>query len=671
MHKEAWLSDIDRREEAYFCGREKELAAYERFLLGQDETNQTPSVWSVYGTGGTGKSTLLDAFRRMAYRKGAAYIAIDGRDLVRTPDGFCLHLLNQLPAPESAGGTDTGADRCLRRLKEIAEKGPLTLAIDNYEELLELDLWLRDRLFQWLPSRALVVVASRKPLSGAWMLSPAWRERLRGFPLGSLNREQSHAYLSLCGIEDVQSREVLWEKTKGHPLALSLAASSLWLDASPEGEDGDEWMAMLVEHWLREVPTGELRQWIEAACALRYFDAEALSFVAGGREIPPEDFARLCGLSFVRRTARGWTVHDLMREAVAKGMRDRTPSRYKRLLAGCANLYMRRILEASRSSGAVWDVRECFYYIGDASIQWIVTPAENERYFWEPLSPGNVEEAERYLQDRKRLGDDPGTGEPPTLDIVKMEDVLLRELAGLDGEQGRLLRNQDGRAVGLSVIYSVNAAMLPYLEREPLAAIYLRSLDRDAYGRLKEASPSPHASFIRLIDIAEPYNPLLAIKGMELIFELMVSSGYIVAAPPPDPMLADVHYSLGFRELQGATHTYYDGATPTPMYVLDTRGEKLQSLFESLLRQAGLPVLRESAEEQADRTEARDGKLAEMLGKLTQREREAVELVLEGLSNADIARKLYVSEVTVKKHLRSAYQKLQARNRADLMRQLL
>jgi len=52
-------------------------------------------------------------------------------------------------------------------------------------------------------------------------------------------------------------------------------------------------------------------------------------------------------------------------------------------------------------------------------------------------------------------------------------------------------------------------------------------------------------------------------------------------------------------------------------------------------------------------------------GGLSQREREILKLVSEGTSNRQIAELLYISETTVKTHLRSILQKLHARNRAE------
>jgi len=55
-----------------------------------------------------------------------------------------------------------------------------------------------------------------------------------------------------------------------------------------------------------------------------------------------------------------------------------------------------------------------------------------------------------------------------------------------------------------------------------------------------------------------------------------------------------------------------------------------------------------------------------LLATLTDREREVVSLVADGMSNADIARQLTLSPLTVKTHANHAMTKLGARDRAQL-----
>jgi two-component system nitrate/nitrite response regulator NarL len=59
--------------------------------------------------------------------------------------------------------------------------------------------------------------------------------------------------------------------------------------------------------------------------------------------------------------------------------------------------------------------------------------------------------------------------------------------------------------------------------------------------------------------------------------------------------------------------------------------------------------------------------IAEPFSELSRREQEVVTLVCKGLSNKEIARRLGVTEGTVKVHLNSIYEQLGVRSRIELM----
>jgi DNA-binding NarL/FixJ family response regulator len=58
------------------------------------------------------------------------------------------------------------------------------------------------------------------------------------------------------------------------------------------------------------------------------------------------------------------------------------------------------------------------------------------------------------------------------------------------------------------------------------------------------------------------------------------------------------------------------------------------------------------------------------LNGLTARQRESLELLSEGLTNAQIAKRLFLTESTVKQHLRQAYKALGVSNRTEAARLL-
>jgi DNA-binding NarL/FixJ family response regulator len=53
------------------------------------------------------------------------------------------------------------------------------------------------------------------------------------------------------------------------------------------------------------------------------------------------------------------------------------------------------------------------------------------------------------------------------------------------------------------------------------------------------------------------------------------------------------------------------------------------------------------------------------LAALSARQREILRYVVEGLSNAEIGKRLYLSESTIKQHLRAAYKLLGVSNRTE------
>ena len=63
-----------------------------------------------------------------------------------------------------------------------------------------------------------------------------------------------------------------------------------------------------------------------------------------------------------------------------------------------------------------------------------------------------------------------------------------------------------------------------------------------------------------------------------------------------------------------------------------------------------------------------EGKLRTLLGNLTRRELQSVQLLMRGITNREIGEALQLSEITVKLHLHSAFKKMGARNRSDAVR---
>ena len=57
-------------------------------------------------------------------------------------------------------------------------------------------------------------------------------------------------------------------------------------------------------------------------------------------------------------------------------------------------------------------------------------------------------------------------------------------------------------------------------------------------------------------------------------------------------------------------------------------------------------------------------------GNLTERETEVLHLISEGMSNADIAEKIFVSTNTIKYHIKNIYLKLDVKNRVEALNKI-
>lgn len=163
----------------------------------------------------------------------------------------------------------------------------------------------------------------------------------------------------------------------------------------------------------------------------------------------------------------------------------------------------------------------------------------------------------------------------------------------------------------------------------------------------------------------------------------------MVADDPPDVILLDLHLPDGsgadycrsllevsplskvlilsaYSDDQEISASLISGASG---YVLKTvGGERLADNIRSVHRGEVLlaPPVAAKVVQQLSRLQHESTRREESLHALTPREREVFFLASTGLKNAEIASQLYLSEKTIKTHLRNIYNKLDLTSKAEL-----
>lgn len=661
---------IGEREDYYFVGRGGELERFRDYL---EERTDGRALWHIYGTGGMGKTTLLAAYRRMAERAGASFLLIDSRDVQHREVELCRAILtaleaapDRLPAPESGGSA--WLEACVAEMQALSKTRPVVLAFDTFEELADLETWLRERLFARLLDCALLITSGRLPLGGGWTASPAWRERIAAMPLDSLTREEATLYAVRCGLPDGADAERVWRSSLGHPLALSLAtAHRTGIAAGFESMGTGSWFQEMAGVWLKEAADAELRELVEAASLPKRFDGSLLAAALDVPEVPAAAFDRLIRISFIRKAEQGWVMHDLMRDAVASYLRERAPDRYKALSARLACYLADRILASAGTRAAARQVGELYQFVGGEEITAFYRGTRT-RSLWEQANSETVSDAERYVRMREASPSryvslaaiDPESGQEvraafsDAMPKGSLQGIDPRAWYEMDNRSLLLLRGENREVAGLAAILPIHAGTLAYMERDPFSAPYMATLSAATRRSMNTAPDEPVGWFIRAIDYRDWTDERNQNQIFSLLFSYVYSGRLLLASPPPIDMFMRSHVGMGFEPVAGSEHGCYDGV-PAPMLVLDTRGGQLARMLERLLGRHGIAW--------RGRAETVDPGGWDVL---SEREREVARLAAGGLSNAEIAAKLYISEITVKKHLSAVFEKLGLKRRSQL-----
>ncbi|MEX2104037.1 MAG: hypothetical protein WD907_01720, partial [Bacilli bacterium] len=154
----------------------------------------------------------------------------------------------------------------------------------------------------------------------------------------------------------------------------------------------------MTKRWLKEVPDERLLQLVEASSISRVFNQDLLEFVIG-EPVTSELFNRFIQLSFIRRNARGWYIHDILRKVVFEDFHKRKPQSYRQWLERCIIYLYRQLPEHPTDENSVL-YPDFIYLLGDTVIRSVFLLGQLERpYTLEAATARTLGEVRQYKQD--------------------------------------------------------------------------------------------------------------------------------------------------------------------------------------------------------------------------------------------------------------------------------
>jgi DNA-binding CsgD family transcriptional regulator len=600
---------------AALVGREQERQQLRAWVTDPDG----PSAIFVHGPAGIGKTTLV-----AGTLAGPTTVVVDGREVEPTPAGVLAHVGSVLGLPIAALTLEEVA-------AAIATASITALVVDSYERLGLVDGWLRNRLLPSLPAHTATVVVGRNPPNIAWRTAPGWRQLLVDVQLGPLTEEGAAQLVDRKGLGGERAeRAQLFGR--GHPLALELACEAL--TRNPDLVIDDAPLAEVVEE-LVDVLFDDLdpdaRAVVESASILRRVTLPSLAAVLQQDEPSAEQaWITLRGLPFARAGPDGVELQPLVQDMTATRLELRDPGRARELRRRAARVALAAVQRAPDWAATA----DLLHLVQNPVVRSGFVPATGVQHPVEVATEADLPDVLAITE--RHLGED---------ESARLHRWWLRHPDGL-----AVARGPGGGVQAFSMVVE-EAAVAPELRTDdPAASMMAADL------KARPLRPGGRALLVRRMLTSErgwepcPELALMIVDLKRTYLEMRPDLMRVYDTAPVGGHLEPMLRALGF--------TLLTSRRPVDLWALEMPTGSVDAWI------AGHIELETSPE----RTWPTPDPSRQRVASLSAREREVLAALADGLTNQELAERLFISERTANRHLSNIFTKLGVRNRTAAAR---
>jgi DNA-binding CsgD family transcriptional regulator len=602
---------------AALVGRDQERDQLRMWVMDPDG----PSAVFVHGPAGIGKTALVTGTL-----VGPTTVVVDSREVEPTPATVLAHLGSTL----GLGGVGGGGATIEQVADAMAASSVVALVVDSYERFGVVDGWLRNRLLPSLPATTTTVLVGRNPPNIAWRTAPGWQQLMVDVRLGPLAEAGAADFVALRGLTGDRA-ERAQRFGGGHPLALELACEALIRHPDLVVEDAP--LATVVEELVDVIFDDldpDVREIVETVSVLRRVTLPALAAVLERDQAAVERaWTELRDLPFTTIRPDGLELQAVVQDVTATRLELRDPGRARDLRRRAA-----RVAIANVQHAPGWaTTADLLYLVQNPIVRSAFLPPAGAQHPVETATAGDLPEVLAITE--RHLGTD--------------ERAWLQRWWRLHPEGLSVSRGPGGAVQAFSLVVEADAVAAELRRDDPVASaaaadLRARPLRRGGRALLcrrmlaseRGAQPCP-ALALMIIDLKRTY--------LEMRPDLL--RVYTTAAA--EGLLAPTLRALGFALVTRGPSL--------DLWALDMPAGSVDAWIAGHIEIETSPLRRPSAVDPA-----------RQLASLSAREREVLTALADGLTNQELAERLFISERTVNRHLSNIFIKLGVRNRTEATR---